>query len=110
MSAYAVGRLRNVNMGPDLVTYLRQIDATLAPFHGRFIIHGAAPEVLEGSWSGDLIVIEFPDRETARQWYRSASYQRILPLRLANSTGDVVLVDGVPAGHRATDILEGMDP
>jgi len=106
MSAYAVGLLRDARMGEDLVDYLEHIDETLAPHGGRFIIHGAQPEVLEGEWDDDLIVIEFPTLEAARRWYYSPNYQWLLPLRIANSSGTVALLEGVGAGHRATDILE----
>jgi uncharacterized protein (DUF1330 family) len=105
MSAYAVAHLRSVVMGPAIVEYLERIDATLASFGGRFLVHGSEAEVLEGSWPGNLIVIAFPDRGQARAWYRSAAYQEIVRLRTDNSEGDVILVDGVSAGHRATDIL-----
>jgi len=106
MSAYAVARLHDVAMGPEIVTYLQKIDATLAPFGGRFLIHGGPVEQLEGAWSGDLIVVEFPDKVRARDWYASAAYREILPLRTRNSQGDVILIDGVPDDHRATDILD----
>ena len=105
MPAYAVAHLRTVVMGPAIVEYLQRIDATLAPFDGRFLVHGSDPEVLEGSWPGHLIVIAFPDLARAGAWYRSAAYQEILHLRTDNSQGDVIIVDGVSAGHRATDIL-----
>lgn len=105
MPAYAIGHLRDVAMGPEIVEYLRRIDETLAPFEGRFIIHGGPVERLEGAWSGDLIVIEFPDKERARAWYASPAYRRILPLRMDNSKGDVILIDGVSRDHKATDIL-----
>ena len=107
MPAYAVAHLRNVNMGPSIEEYLQRIDATLAPFAARFLIHGGELEVLEGTWPGHLIIIEFPDRARARAWYESNSYRQILPLRTENSEGDVVLADGVPEGHRATDVLAG---
>jgi uncharacterized protein (DUF1330 family) len=107
MKAYALAHLRNVDMGPEIAEYVRGIDATLAPFGGRFLIHGGETTVLEGSWPGDLIVIEFPDRSAAHAWYRSAEYQRILRLRREHAQGDVIIVDGVPEGHRATDILRG---
>ncbi|MGF3022849.1 DUF1330 domain-containing protein [Methylobacterium aquaticum] len=107
LPAYAVAHLRQVALGPAIATYLARIDATLAPFGGRFLIHGARPEPLEGDVSGDLVVIAFPDRARARAWYESPAYQAILPLRTAHSDGVVVLIDGVPADHRATDILAG---
>ena len=48
MSAYAIAHMRHVTMGPAVVEYLQRIDATLAPFGGRFIVHGGEVEVLEG--------------------------------------------------------------
>ena len=105
MTAYAVAHLRHVDMGPDIVAYLERIDATLAPFDERFVIHGGPVEPLEGAWSGALIMIAFPDRERAHAWYASPGYQAILPLRTRNSEGLVILVDGVPDDHRATDVL-----
>ena len=106
MSAYAVAHMRHVAMGPPIVEYLEKIDATLAPFGGHFIVHGGEIEVLEGNWPGHLIVIEFPDLDRARAWYRSDAYQQIVGLRTGNSHSDTILVDGVGGTHRATDILD----
>lgn len=105
MSAFAVGHLTRVEMGPAIVEYLKGIDATLAPFGGRFRVHGDPVELLEGDFRGDLIVIEFPDMATARKWYASPGYQAILPLRTAHASGAIFLVEGVPDDHMATDIL-----
>ena len=46
MTSYAVAHLRTVTMGPEIAAYLQRIDATLAPFGGRFLIHGGEAEVL----------------------------------------------------------------
>ena len=105
MPAYAVAHLREVSFNPSIVEYLQRIDATLEPFGGRFLVHGAAPQVVEGSFPGNLILIGFADMTQARAWYDSPAYQAILPLRTANSVGDVFLVEGNDEGHRATDIL-----
>ena len=78
MTCYAIGLLRNVEMGPAIRTYLAEIDATLRPFDGRFIIHGGEKRVLEGRADDDLIVIAFPDGARARDWYHSAAYRRIV--------------------------------
>jgi uncharacterized protein (DUF1330 family) len=105
MPAYAVAHMRQVTMGPAVVEYLQRIDATLAPFGGRFIVHGGEVGVLEGSWPGHLIVIEFPDRGRACAWYNSAAYQEIVALRTDNSESDVIVAEGVSDEHRATDVL-----
>lgn len=105
MTAYAVAHLHAVEMGPAIVEYLQRIDATLAPHDGRYVIHGDRPEVLEGAWAGDLIIIAFPDLDRARAWYGSDAYQSIRPLRTDHSQGPVILIEGVPQGHRGADIL-----
>jgi uncharacterized protein (DUF1330 family) len=105
MQAYAVAHLRNVVIGADIAAYLERIDATLAPFGGRFVIHGGSLRVLEGTWTGDLVVIAFPDRASAEGWYASPAYQAILPLRTKNAVGDAFIVDGVEPGHQARDVL-----
>ena len=70
MPAYAIAHLRTVEVGPDIVEYLDRIDATLEPFGGRFIIHGATPEVREDAFPGTIVVIEFPDRAAATRVVR----------------------------------------
>jgi uncharacterized protein DUF1330 len=71
----------------------------------RFLVHGMQHELLEGDWPGDLIIIEFPDRASAEDWYRSDAYQAILPLRTRNADGSVILVDGNAPDHRGADVL-----
>jgi uncharacterized protein (DUF1330 family) len=105
MKGYAIGILDDVDMGAPIEQYLERIDSTLAPYGGRFLVHGATADVREGSSPGGVIVIEFPDPAHAAQWYESPAYQAILPLRTDNSVGIVLLIDGVEDDHRATDVL-----
>jgi uncharacterized protein (DUF1330 family) len=105
MKAYAVALLRDVEMGPEIVEYLERIDGTLAPFGGHFVVHGSRNHVLEGRDPGILVVIEFPDREAAEEWYASPAYQAILSLRTDHSESTAFLVDGVGPEHRAVDVL-----
>jgi len=105
MTSYAVGIVNDAKIGPAIVEYLERIDATLAPFDGHFIVHGAEPTMLEGTSPGTVVVIEFPDRVQAEGWYASAAYQAIVALRTENSTSTVFLIDGVGRDHVATDVL-----
>lgn len=105
MPAYAVATIRETRFNDELADYLRGIDETLAPYSGRYLVHGGPYKPLEGSWTGDLVVIEFPSMEQAESWYRSEAYAAIRPLRMNNTEGDVLLVQGVDEGHKGADIL-----
>lgn len=108
--AYAISHLRSVHATDSIIEYINQIDSTLVPFGGNLLVHGGAPSVLEGTWTGDLCIIAFPDRARAEGWYRSAAYQRIVQLRRESSEGEILIVDGVAADHHATDILRSAIP
>lgn len=99
MPAYALAHLRDRAPHPDVITYLERIQATLDPFHGRFVIHGGQTEVVEGEWPGSVVLIEFPDLGQAREWYASPAYLDILPLRTDHIDGNVIIVEGVGPGY-----------
>jgi uncharacterized protein (DUF1330 family) len=105
MAAYAVAHLRELSVNREVVAYLNQIDATLDPFEGQFLVHGKQSEVVEGEFPGYIIIIQFPDMENARGWYHSDAYQEIVSLRTNNCEGSVILVDGVPENYQASDLL-----
>ncbi|WUD77832.1 DUF1330 domain-containing protein [Streptomyces sp. NBC_00510] len=102
MTAYAVGHLRPAQPHEEVFTYMERIQDTLDPFGGRFIVHGATVEVVEGRWPGTIVLIEFPDMDRARAWYGSNAYQEILPLRTRHLEGEVILVNGVGPGYDVT--------
>jgi uncharacterized protein (DUF1330 family) len=103
--AYALCYLRDVQLGSEILEYLEKIDATMAPYGGRFLVHGGRVTGLEGEWNGDIVILEFPDRASAEQWYESSAYQEILRLRTEHSNSVAAIVDGVPDGYRAVDKL-----
>lgn len=103
--AYALAYLREVRFGTGIIEYLQKIDATLAPYGGRFLVHGGHLTPLEGQWTGDVVIVEFPSRAHAEQWYASPGYQEILTLRTDNSNGMTAILDGVEPGYQATDGL-----
>lgn len=106
---YAMAYLRDVVFGDEIIRYMREIDDTLTPFGGEFIVHGGEVDVREGEWGGGtLVIIRFPDRAAAVQWYESAEYQRILPLRVNNSDSIAVLVEGVAPGHTGAKKVDEM--
>ncbi len=97
MTAYAIAHLRPAD-GPvhdEVLSYIERIQATMEPYGGRFLVHGAEVEVVEGEWPGALVLVAFPGVEEIHAWYASPAYQEILPLRTRHFDGDVVIVPGV---------------
>ncbi|WP_030708337.1 DUF1330 domain-containing protein [Streptomyces sp. NRRL F-2580] len=101
MTAYAIAHIRPETMNEDVLRYIEEIQSTMTPFGGRFLVHGAEVEVLEGPFPGTVVMVGFPDIEQARAWYAWPAYQAILPLRTDHMAGEVILVEGVPAGYDA---------
>ncbi|WP_326569581.1 DUF1330 domain-containing protein [Amycolatopsis rhabdoformis] len=109
MTAYAIAHLRQPGViHPEVGEYLRRIQSTLDPFGGRFLVHGAQAQVLEGVWPGPIVVVGFPDLDAARRWYDSPSYREILPLRTDHLVGDVVLIEGVGPEHDSAKLADDL--
>jgi uncharacterized protein (DUF1330 family) len=106
MPAYVMAHVHSTNFGPEIIEYLRGVDATMQPFGGRFLVHGGPVDAIEGTWSGDLIIIEFPDLDSARAWYESPAYVAIRHLRTENTTADTIMFDGLPAEYTAKSALD----
>ena len=69
--------------------------ASVARFGGRFAVRGGKVDLLEGEPEPErIVVIEFPDADAARRWYRSEEYQKALMIRQSASRGRVFLVEG----------------
>ena len=51
--------------------------------------------MLEGEWQHPrLVIIQFPSRTAAEDWYDSEAYQKIISLRLKSTSGNLLIVDG----------------
>jgi uncharacterized protein (DUF1330 family) len=63
---------------------------------GRFVVRGGELVVLEGDWRPTrLVMLEFPDLESAKRWYDSETYQEAKKLREGAARLRMVAVEGV---------------
>ena len=83
----------------DRVRYQRYVAAfmpVLTRYGGRLLAADEHPEVTEGQWDGDKVVLmAFPDRETFTTWLTSPEYQEIARDRLAAADTTGILVRGL---------------
>ncbi|RPD96783.1 DUF1330 domain-containing protein [Candidatus Pantoea deserta] len=77
--------------------YSAQVESTFRPFGGRFIVRGGEPDVKEGFGSqGRLVIIQFNSLKNAQDWYNSAAYQKIIPIRHRSGNSRTYIVEGLP--------------
>jgi uncharacterized protein (DUF1330 family) len=76
--------------------YRTRAAASIAQYGGRYLVRVGGIETLEGDWSPrTLIIVEFPDRGRAREWYRSPEYAEALKFRDQALNRNLILVDGI---------------
>ena len=63
-------------------------------FGGRYVIRGGQFNGVEGQSRSRNVVIEFKDYATALACYNSPEYQANIKVRLSNSTGDLIIIEG----------------
>ena len=94
MAAYVVAQIE-VTDRAAYDEYRKGVQATVAAHGGRFLVRGGAVEVLEGDFVPKrVVVIEFPDADALKRWYRSPEYRPLLELRKRASKGSLYMVEG----------------
>ncbi len=95
MPAYIISDV-TVSDAETFQIYRTRAAASIAHYGGHYLVRGGSIEKLEGDWSPQAIVIvEFPDIERARAWYRSSEYAHALEVRDQALSRNLILVDGV---------------
>jgi len=96
---YALGQL-TIRDRIRYQQYVQRFHDILLRFGGRLLAADESPEVLEGSWERDKVVLlEFESADSFWVWARSDEYQEISRDRIAATEGTVLLVHG--ADHAA---------
>ena len=63
---------------------------------GRYVVRGGDVEVLEGDApAGRTVVLEFPTRQAALDWYRGDTYREVRKLREGAARAHMYVIDGV---------------
>lgn len=95
MAAYFVCTM-SVHDRDTYLKYTALTPATIARHGGRFLTRGEPVETVEGGpeFTERMVLIEFPDRDTALAWYHDAEYQNASQFRRLASRGRMLLQAG----------------
>jgi uncharacterized protein (DUF1330 family) len=93
MSSFFVANIKIKN-DIEYNEYLKNVDNVFKKFKGKYLIVDKNPEILEGQWDySRFVLIEFPDKETLKEWYYSKDYQEILKFRLSGAECDTIIAE-----------------
>ncbi len=95
MTVYAIAQLRFVDRAAYDRYQARFMDV-FRRYRGTLLASDESPQVVEGQWSRDKVVLmSFPDEAAFRQWSESPDYQEISTDRRAGADTVVLLAKGL---------------
>ncbi len=95
VTVYAIAQL-TIHDRVRYQRYLAAFTPVLRTYGGRLLAADEHPEVTEGQWDGDKVVlIAFADRDTFMTWLTSPEYREIARDRLAAADTTGILVRGL---------------
>lgn len=98
MSAYVIVQVEVTDQA-KYDQYRALTPDTIKRYKGKFIVRGGESEPLEGNWEvGRIVILEFPDYETAKDWYNSPEYQAAKAVREGGANMTFTVVDGFEEG------------
>jgi len=78
--------------------YKQLAPPAIAKFGGRYLARGGEITRLEGDWQPHrIVVLEFPDAQTAKRFYESPEYRAARAERAGAANMNMILVEGLSA-------------
>ncbi|MEH6556274.1 MAG: DUF1330 domain-containing protein [Oceanicoccus sp.] len=75
--------------------YVQNIPMYLEKHQGKYIVEGVEPEVMEGDWKPErVVVLEFPSTENAKSFLADPEAQSLFAIRHNATDGKLILVEG----------------
>ncbi len=92
MSAFVLVEV-NIHDPEVYEEYKKLTPGSIEPYGGKFVIRGNPVQVMEGEWKHDrMVLLEFPNKEAALEWYNSEAYQKAKNIRQTASSANFFIV------------------
>jgi uncharacterized protein (DUF1330 family) len=94
MSTYMIVTIKTVKDRPSMDQYWAKVVATFADTGVKPLSVYTPLKIVEGEGPIDgMVLVEFPDMETANRWYESPAYQEIKHFRWEGADSGIVFLD-----------------
>ena len=95
MAAYLIAKVE-IDDPEIYANYTAKSPEVIKNFGGKFLSRGGAVDILEGDkFCGRIVIVEFPDRAAARNFYQSEEYQAARLIREPISSAQFIVVEGI---------------
>lgn len=84
-----------INELNGFMEYVQKIPEFIKKHGGKYIIQGVEPELMEGSWLPQrLVVLEFPTKEAAKEFLNDPDAENLFALRKETTKSNLILAEG----------------
>ena len=95
MTVYVIAQLKFTNVEPYR-RYQEAFPAVWKKYRGRLLAADEQPQVREGKWDmNKVVLLSFPDEVAYREWAESGEYRAIAEDRMAGAETVSLLVRGI---------------
>ena len=86
--------IKNIN---EYKKYMEKVKPMIESYGGEYLIRGGEIDLLETNlWKPTRIVlVKFPNKKLAMEWYNSNEYKPYKKIRFENSTSNILMVKGL---------------
>jgi len=92
MAAFVIWQQIATTDREKLERYRQGVHATISQYGGK-VLGGGSPKAIEGTVSGDrMVIIEFENLDKAQAWYASPDYAAIRKFRHEGAQGNLIFV------------------
>ena len=95
MKTYLIAHIEVTN--PELMAKYRElVPEIVKKYDGKYLVRGGDSKIIEGDYfKHRIVILEFPSRENAENFYNSEDYAPVKKLRLNAGNNSSVIVDGL---------------
>ena len=95
-AVYMIGDVDIKNI-EEYKKYMEKVKPMIESYGGEYLIRGGQIDALETNlWEPTrMVLVKFPDKEIAMEWYNSDEYKPYKNIRLDNAISNIIIVEGV---------------
>ena len=95
-TVYMIGDVDIKNI-EEYKKYMEKVKPMIESYGGEYLIRGGEIDALETNlWKPTRIVlVKFPNKKIAMEWYNSDEYKTYKNIRLDNATSNILMVEGL---------------